>query len=292
MIAKSAMSRSQSGPERRAGVARCAAMIGAMAIFSTSATAASLSSEWVRGFNNEARVVAGKAGSATGGKILAGFELKMPAGWKTYWRTPGEAGGVPPEFDWSASENLASARVLYPAPRRLTDKSGSVIGYLDRVLFPIELTPIDSAKPVLLRIKAAYGVCKELCVPAEAEVAVDIEPDAEPSSEIEAALALVPTLNPQVGKDPIVANFVLESGAGKPRLLLEVADPAPETLDAFVEAPDGVYVPLPKSIEAKGPNARFEVDLSDVDLKALSGKALTVTLVGAKGQSETTIPLK
>ncbi|MGQ0456423.1 MAG: protein-disulfide reductase DsbD domain-containing protein [Hyphomicrobium sp.] len=288
-----AIRRSQSALERRlVAAASLAAVLGSLPAYAPTAAADPLSSEWIRGFNNDVRLVAGKSGLETDSKVLAGFELKMPAGWKTYWRTPGEAGGVPPEFDWSGSENLASARVLYPAPRRLTDKSGSVIGYLERVLFPIEVTAIDAAKPIALRVKAAYGVCKDLCVPAEAEIALAIAADADPSSEIGDALALVPTPNPKVGKDPTIAHFALETGAGKPRLVFEVADAAPAALDAFVEAPDGAYLPLPKAIASKGSTARFELDLSDVDLKSLAGKALTVTLVGAKGQSEIAIPLK
>src|SRR5207247_8452494 len=61
--------------------------------------------------------------------------IAIPGGWKTYWRSPGDAGGVPPEFDWQGSENLAAARVKYPAPHRLhDDKAGDAVGYKDGVI--------------------------------------------------------------------------------------------------------------------------------------------------------------
>ncbi len=199
---------------------------------------------------------------------------------------------MPPEFDWSASENLASARVLYPAPRRFTDKSGAIIGYQERALFPIEIVATDPSKPILLRVKASYGVCKDLCVPAEAELSLEVPPTVEKSEEIAMALALVPRAAPRPEVDPALTDWRLET-TGKPRLVLDVSDPSKTTGDAFVELSDKSYLPLPKIVELKDGLTRFELDLSDgVDVKALSGKSLTVTLVGAKGQSETTIAVK
>src|SRR3990170_942893 len=134
-------------------------------------------SPWVEGFNNKIRLLAGRASPADTDAPYAGVEITMPPEWKTYWRAPGEAGGVPPEFDWNGSENLAAARVLYPAPHRLIDKSGAAIGYKDRVIFPIAITAKDPAQSVKLKLKAAYGVCREICIPAEAELEISITPD-------------------------------------------------------------------------------------------------------------------
>ncbi len=271
--------------------ARVAASLVFLAAYCGAALADALAGPWVRGFSNEVRLLAGRADAGSGERRFAGVEIAMPAGWKTYWRTPGES-GVPPEFDWSASKNLASARVLYPAPRRFTDKSGAIIGYQERALFPIEIAASDPSKPILLRVKASYGVCKDLCVPAETELSLEVPPTVGKSEEITTALALVPrtALRPEL--DPALAGWGLET-AGKPRLLLDVSDPSKTTGDAFVESSDKSYLPLPKIAESKDGLTRFELDLSDgVDVKALSGKSLTVTLVGATGQSETTITVK
>ncbi|MDZ4790723.1 MAG: protein-disulfide reductase DsbD family protein [Hyphomicrobiales bacterium] len=45
------------------------------------------------------------------------MELKLKDGWKTYWRSPGDA-GIPPVVDWSGSINFASAELAYPQPER------------------------------------------------------------------------------------------------------------------------------------------------------------------------------
>ena len=52
------------------------------------------------------------------GQIGGGIEIALEPGWYTYWRNPGEA-GVPPVFDFSGSENVASVDVMYPAPDAL-----------------------------------------------------------------------------------------------------------------------------------------------------------------------------
>ena len=55
--------------------------------------------------------------------LVAGIHIKMDAGWKTYWRYPGDS-GLPPRFDWSQSINLKKAKVLWPAPTRYKDSTG------------------------------------------------------------------------------------------------------------------------------------------------------------------------
>jgi DsbC/DsbD-like thiol-disulfide interchange protein len=251
-----------------------------------------LIAEWTEGFNNRARLVAGDVTSNGSTKVYAGLEIEMPDGWKTYWRTPGDAGGVPPEFDWKASENLAEAKVLYPAPRRLTDKSGDVVGYKNRALFPVVVTAIDPSQPVKLRAVVNYGVCKDICVPAEVTLALDLPPRADAYAPLQAAVAAVPG-SARAGSDPELASWRLDDTAGKGKLILEVTSQSPDDADAFADLADGTFVPLPKRIAANGAKITFEIALSDgVDIKDLKGKPLRITLVDGRGQSETTITLE
>jgi DsbC/DsbD-like thiol-disulfide interchange protein len=249
-------------------------------------------SDWIEGHSSRARLIDG------GGGGMAGIELQLPEGWKTYWRYPGEAGGVAPGFDWSKSTNLESAQVLYPAPKRLTDKSGDAIGYKGTVVFPVRLKPKDASKPIDVRLVFDYGVCKDICIPAQAELALSIAPGAnEVASEaLMDALGRVPA--PKEARretDPILTNVVVELTGDKPRLLLETEFPGgTEHADAFVEAPGGLYVPLPKKVDDDGKGGvTFEIDLSkDTDIAALKGQQLTATIISDKGQSEAIFPLQ
>lgn len=258
-------------------------------------SAAPVASDWVKGHDNQARLVAGKAIRDGESGLYAGVEIAMPEGWKTYWRSPGDAGGVPPEFDWQASENLASADVLYPAPHRLRDKAGDAVGYKDQVIFPVRLTPKDAAKPIVLHGAVEYGLCKDICIPAQAELQVVIPPDVGNSEALTKTLARVPQTNPRDGTDPKLAGWHFDQSAGKAKLVLNVETGSPANADAFVAAPGGIYVPLPKRVAATSGKAVFEVDLAGedgVDLNEIKDKPLTVTMVDGKGQSETTITLK
>jgi DsbC/DsbD-like thiol-disulfide interchange protein len=255
--------------------------------------AAPVASDWVQGYDTKTRLIAGRAVVDGQQELYAGVEVAMPKGWKTYWRVPGDAGGVPPEFDWKGSQNLAATQVLYPAPHRLHDKAGDAVGYKDNVIFPILLTPKDKTKPIVLHGKVDYGLCKDICIPAQAEFQVSIPPGVGISSELADTLADVPQQHPRAGIDPKLAAWHLDKSSGKPKLVLNVETASPDTADVFVVAPGDTYVPLPKRVAGGEGKAAFEVDLTNgVDIKDLEGKPLTVTMVDGKGQSETTITLE
>ena len=193
---------------------------------------------------------------------------------------PGEA-GVPPRIRLVKLDQPGKRKVLYPAPKRFTDKSGDTIGYKGNVLFPVRLKPKDASKPIDVHLAFDYGVCKDICIPAEAELTLNVAPDTgQAASDVFAdAMARVPA-PPDARRetDPVLKRTVVELTGAKPRLLLETQFPdGAEHADAFVEAPDGLYVPLPKKIADDGKGAvTFEIDLSkDADVAALKGKQLT-----------------
>ena len=67
------------------------------------------------------------------------------------------------------SRNLKSARVLYPAPSRIKDPAGELIGYKDTVIFPVEIEATDPTRPVRLALNVEFGVCREICILAQAK---------------------------------------------------------------------------------------------------------------------------
>lgn len=245
-------------------------------------------SAWVKSFNSEARLVAGR--SAAGAPLYAAIELKFPAGWKTYWRMPGDAGGIPPEFDWGGSENLGTADVLFPAPERLIDKAGNTIGYKDHVTFPVAVTAKDGAQPVMLKLKAAYGICKDICIPAEAELELAVPPDVGPSAIIADAMAKIPSTKAQAGKDPALVATRIDKIDGKAVLTFEVSNGAGGEGDAFIEGPAGVYVPVPDRVSSKDGRTTYQADISE-SLADLTGKDIRVTMTSPGGQSEATFTL-
>jgi DsbC/DsbD-like thiol-disulfide interchange protein len=255
------------------------------------------STPWIEVHNGRLRMMGGTILTADGSSsLLAGVEIVLADGWKTYWRFPGDS-GVPPSFDWSGSLNVARVKVLYPAPTRLSDAGGDVIGYRHKVIFPVELAPLDAKKPIELKLTIEFGICKDICIPATASLPLTIPVSAaDVSDALVAALDRVPRLpDRRRASDPKLKRVIIKPDAAKPRLIVEALYPRGATdADVFIEAPDGLFVALPKRTNTSEAGiVNFEVDLtSSSDLQDLLGKELRVTLVCDVGASEALWTLK
>jgi DsbC/DsbD-like thiol-disulfide interchange protein len=250
--------------------------------------AAASASPWVRLTDSEVRLVSGAVERDGRQTLLAGVQLRMEPGWKTYWKNPGDS-GVPPRFDWSKSRNLKRAEVLYPVPHRFDDGAGTAIGYEEEVLFPVELTPERAGEPIELNLVFEYGLCKDLCIPNEAELDLSVGPGVGKGDGrlIEAFLARVP--QPAApGRLPAIEHIAFETGGKTPKLIVDATFPdgAAHT-DLFVDAGDSL-VPVPKPAgPAQNGRQRFVVTFATPrEAEALKGKTLRFTLVSDLGSTE------
>jgi DsbC/DsbD-like thiol-disulfide interchange protein len=217
------------------------------------------------------------------GAWTAGVEIKLAEKWKTYWRTPGES-GIPPQFDWSGSTNLRSVTVGWPAPRRFRDTAAETIGYSDHIVFPLRIEPVDTTKPVGLALSLFYGVCKDVCIPASANLKLDVLPTAPANADDQALLenfaARIP-LGPGESVLPRVTALRPLKHASGSALEITLAAPLPaETTDIFVEGPKEAHFHGPAAAEA-GPNSsKFLVRIDGFNTpEELRGKELSVTIV-------------
>jgi DsbC/DsbD-like thiol-disulfide interchange protein len=252
---------------------------------------------WVDGYNSKTRLIAATLNTPKP-VVNAGIEISMAAGWKTYWRNPGDSGGVPPNLDWAASSNVSAVKMLFPAPSRLTDASGDSIGYKSTVVFPLEITPKDPTKAVDLKLAIEFGVCREICVPAEARLSLSVPASGTIGNDtalfgtLSATHAAVPRKTVERrATDPELKSVSATLTGDKPNLVIEAAFPGGTTgADLFIEASDGVYVPMPGAKPViTGNVARFTVDLSTgVEPTELKGRTLTLTMVSPTGASEAT----
>jgi len=280
------------------GPALCALAAIALSIATVAhgqgAAPADVASPWVELHAARARLLAGPPAAKASKAYLAGLEVSLAEGWKTYWRMPGDA-GVPPLFDWTGSANAATIKVHYPAPHRLQEPGAQTIGYSSAVIFPIEVIPADASKPVDLKLTAEFGICREICVPAEAKFSLALSPrqlEGQPLPALVGALERVP--RPQNGRrvgDPELQRVAASLDGNRPHLSIDVRFPNGDRgADVFVEAPAGLYVPLPKRLpDGADGTLRFEVDLSrGGNARDLQAKTLTLTLVSDAGATEAT----
>src|SRR4029079_14379020 len=217
-------------------------------------------SPWVKESFSKARLVSGTVGGADNGAPLARVQIKAEPGWKTYWRTPGDS-GVPPSFDWSGSKNLKKAQVLYPAPHRFADASGTAIGYEDEVVFPVKITPERRGEPVELKLNVDYGLCKTLCIPSQASLSLELPPHTVGKGD-DPLLSRFFDLVPQPAETdrlPSLGGVEAKLDSAKPELIVDANFPDGATgTDLFIEAPGGAFVPVPKPLgPIEGGKQRF-----------------------------------
>ncbi|MGE0764995.1 MAG: protein-disulfide reductase DsbD domain-containing protein [Hyphomicrobiaceae bacterium] len=257
------------------------------------AAAPPLASAWSQEQSSRVRLIAGSVMPAgeTSRKIYAGVEIDLEAGWKTYWRNPGSS-GVPPRVDTEGSENLAKAELLFPAPARFRDRDGDTIGYKKHVVLPVALTPKDPTKPIVLKVSAEFGICREVCIPVQPVIGLTVPPDAAEvpaKGPLQAALDRVPRAGTPDAGAPRLQHVAARLSGDKPQVVIDVQFPGKQDDgDVFLEAPDGIWIPLPKPAgQSENGGRRFVVDLTDgADIADLKGRRIRVTLVGTSGQSE------
>jgi DsbC/DsbD-like thiol-disulfide interchange protein len=254
-------------------------------------------SDWDKDIRSAIRLIAGSTVTENGpGALRAGIQMRLEPGWHTYWRYPGDS-GVPPRFDFADSENVKSATVLWPVPRRFPDGAGgNSIGYTDTVIFPVHVVPLDASKPVTLHLKADYAICEKVCVPAEGKAALKLT--AGPSSEeppLAAAEAQVPKPAMLGGAGPLAIRAAHRDTTGiRQRVTVDVAAPAGTPTDLFVEGPTPEWaLPLPEPQPGATAGTRrfsFEVDGVPTGDK-IEGALLKLTLVAGDDAIEVSTPL-
>jgi DsbC/DsbD-like thiol-disulfide interchange protein len=199
-------------------------------------------SPWSMGLGARMRLVRGAPlGSADG--YGAAIEVALDAGYRTYWRMPGDA-GVPPVFDWSRSRNLASIAPAWPVPRRLEEAGVSVIGYDGSgVVLPLRLAAADPGAPVQLALSLDFAACKKICVPEKGEAALTLRADAPEglyAALIETAAREVPKRieASTLGLDRPEAVLLTLTPGHKALALRPQLAAGERILDVFVEGPE------------------------------------------------------
>jgi suppressor for copper-sensitivity B len=97
-------------------------------------------------------------------KILLGLKVTLSPKWKIYWRNPGDA-GLPPEINIQSTNNIKSADLLFPSPKRFNFYDIETFGYDEEVIFPLIIKPLDNSNSISGILELNAQVCSEICVP-------------------------------------------------------------------------------------------------------------------------------
>ena len=149
----------------RAASTLCAALLAAAC--AVTAAAAPVKTEHV-----EAELVSERTALVPGATVIVALRLKMADGWHTYWQNPGDS-GLPTTLTWTLPPGVAAGPILWPAPHALPAGPLVNYGYEGEVLLLTEIKVAQDARPgdtLTFGAKAEWLVCKETCIPEEAQL--------------------------------------------------------------------------------------------------------------------------
>ena len=209
------------------------------------------------------------------GQRITALRLTLKPGWKTYWRSPGDA-GVPPRFDWGASRNLGEVRLLWPRPEVIESGGERTLGYHEELVLPIEIAPVSPGAPVEPRAVVDFGICQDICVPVQVTLQAG-PPGPMPDPLIEAAIARQPETS---DRQPECRIARIEDGM-QVTATLPAADSARGDEVAMELADDEIWVSAPET-QASGDRLTAQADFVAASGKPfpLDPQALRVTLIG------------
>ena len=224
-----------------------------------------------------AELVAATQGAPAGGEVQLALRQVIDKGWHTYWRNSGDS-GAPTELAWTLPAGWAAGEITWAPPSRKPIGPLMNYGYSGEVLLPVAVRVPASARPgqtATLRVKAAFLVCSDICVPEDADLSLDVmvvsgdpAPDAEWGPRIRAALDAAPR--------PGQVKAVLASGPAGLRIAAtgaSISGGAARDVYFFPYAPGVIDHAAPQALD-RGPGGLT------LSLKPAPGAAAPATLAG------------
>ncbi len=218
------------------------------------------------------------------GTRIAAIEVVLADGWKTYWRAPGDA-GVPPAFDWSASRNVKSVAVRWPQPVVFEQAGMRTIGYKQRLVLPIVITPKNKGKAANLKGALDLGICKDICVPVHVALEGTVAATGVFNrADIGAALATLPLSAKRAGLKAIACEMRPSAEDGATLTVTMQLASLGGREDAAIETGDPLVWATEPKISRAGGTLTLETRLVHAlgGSFALNRSGLRITLLGRK----------
>lgn len=172
------------------------------------------------------------------GHMRAGLQIEPKPGWITYWREPGNS-GIPPQITIAPQSGVTLDAISYPIPNYISDGKVEDIGYGAPVTLPLSLTA-SKAGPVVLDATAFIGICKDICIPFQAQFSLKVGAVAQSRPQEEMILRSAASRLPEASS----ADFEVVAHRMSPdlkQLSLKITLPAEvgDTPDIVVTGPSG-----------------------------------------------------
>jgi thiol:disulfide interchange protein DsbD len=203
---------------------------------------------------------------------LLGLHFRLEKGWHIYWINPGDSGETP-RLEWHLPAGLRAGAIQWPVPSRLPIPPLVDYGYEGEVLLrvPIESTSgLAGRSEVTLAADMKAIVCREVCIPAKAQLAISLPVRAEPPRESAATLDLFRAARKSLPK-PAPASWRASASDLGSRFELRISTgrAVPQAWFAPLE-PLQIENAAPQETASTGRGVRLILKKSDQLLKPLS----------------------
>lgn len=212
------------------------------------------------------------------GVVTALVQIEPKAGWKTYWRNPGNA-GMAPELDFSGSTNLKLRSISYPVPEIGEDEAGLFMGYHHPVSLIVELDVPDASASARIDLKALVGICETICLPFMAEFTLSLDPSV-PEGEEFSALMMAQADMPEKPRADFAIRSLMKSADGN-SLVADVLIPDGSSVEAAAATSRGVSLGKDPTVAVEGLNARIVIPVKRIEQ---SGEPHQITLLVKSGK--------
>jgi thiol:disulfide interchange protein DsbD len=120
-------------------------------------------------------LLAERAAVTPGEPLRIGLAIRHDPHWHTYWRNPGDS-GLPTTLELTLPEGVRAGPIEWPVPDRIPVGPLVNFGYEGDLLLPLTLSVPASLAGDLLRIagRAQWLMCKDVCIPGEADLVLEL----------------------------------------------------------------------------------------------------------------------
>ena len=153
----------------RHSLARLAAIV--LSLAGATQTASALESGQVTTGRTRASLITDTDAAQPGHPIQAALYLRLAPGWHTYWRNPGDA-GIAPQLAVQLPPDSSAGAIEWPLPERIAEGDLTTFAYRGDVTLPFTVMP--GTMPLVLQAHADWLVCRDICVPEQADFVLNL----------------------------------------------------------------------------------------------------------------------
>jgi DsbC/DsbD-like thiol-disulfide interchange protein len=258
-------------------------------VFSAAAAHAA-TSDWVENEGGRMRLVA--LAPDAEGHIRAALQIEPQPGWITYWREPGQ-GGIPPQVTPAAGDGVTLEKAGYPVPKQITVGNIKEIGYDAPVTLPLDFR-VTGTTPAKLELTAFVGLCKDVCIPFQAEYSIPLPAGERPTAHELALLDAAKALLPEApSSDFGIQSHKISADAKSLSLQLKLPEGTGAAPTIYVTGPSGYA--FFQQTNAKREGTMFSTDIEIGKLPKNydpKGKSWGILVVDGDRAMETTLALE